>query len=183
MRLVELSGKLVSILKETYPEGIRNDVIGEMLDVPKRRVYDVIAVLKSLDMVTTSRRYDGTTVTWIDRSEAFVPRAEYDAIKENLEEVNLARKDLQVQVAELKESLRMTKTKLRTDVPTIEATDRMVFHTTQLRIRPLSSNGIKRVRDSGVEVLIETSEAGMLVDPAEAESDEKDSLIKSLQRV
>ncbi|UCE09654.1 MAG: hypothetical protein JSW61_11860 [Candidatus Thorarchaeota archaeon] len=183
MKLVDLSRELIRVLKETYPAGKRSDVIAKDLGVPKRRVYDVIAVLKSLDMVRTSRRYDGTTVTWIDRSEDFVSRADYDAIRMNLDEVNVARKDLQVQVAELKESLRVTKTKLRTDVPTVEASDRMVFHTTQLRIRPLSSNGIKRVRDSGMEVLVETNEAGMLVDPAETESDEKESLIKSLQRV
>jgi hypothetical protein len=57
------------------------------------------------------------------------------------------------------------------------------FLTTQLRVRALSSNGIKKVEHSGIEVLIETHESGMVVDPTELEVDENAALLKNLQRI
>ncbi|MFW9956512.1 MAG: hypothetical protein ACFFCT_00455, partial [Candidatus Odinarchaeota archaeon] len=85
-------------------------------------------------------------------------------------------------VAELKEQLRITRSKLRRDVQAVEMANKTEFLTTQLRVRALSSNGIKRVNQCGIEVLIETHESGMVVDPSEIEADENEELLKSLQR-
>ena len=74
MKLVELARNSVAILQERGEEGIRSDELAEILGVPKRRVYDVVAVLKSLEQVETRRRFNGTTVTWIDKSKDFVPK-------------------------------------------------------------------------------------------------------------
>ncbi len=61
--------------------------------------------------------------------------------------------------------------------------DKSEFNTTQLRVRALSSSGIKRVKHDGIEVLIITNEAGIVVDPSEIEIDEHEDLIKNLQRL
>ncbi|MFW9919852.1 MAG: hypothetical protein ACFFED_09650 [Candidatus Thorarchaeota archaeon] len=183
MKLVELARKSVSYLKEAGEEGIRSDELAEILGVPKRRVYDVVAVLKALSQVTTNRRFNGTTVVWLDRTKNYVQRSEYEDIKMQLENERCERKELQTQLAETKENLRRTKSKLRLDVqPTISA-EKTEFNTTQLRIRSLSSKGFKRVADSGLEVIIETYESGMVVDPSEIEADENEALLKSLQRL
>jgi hypothetical protein len=50
-------------------------------------------------------------------------------------------------------------------------------------VRALSSNGIKRVKHDGIEVLILTKEPGIIVDPSELEIDENEDLIKNLQRI
>ncbi len=181
MKLVDLARESTRLLKESGPSGIRSDVLAEILGSPKRRVYDIIAVLKSLDLVRTIRRFDGTTVTWIDRSAEFVSRQEYEEIRASYGEVDAARKDLQVQVAELKQQVRMTKSRLRRESQAIEAVGKTEFSTTQLRVRALSSNGFKRVRDSGMEVVIETHMPGMIVDPTEEEADHKEALMKKIQ--
>ncbi|MGQ4911120.1 MAG: hypothetical protein ACP6KW_03040 [Candidatus Thorarchaeota archaeon] len=182
MKLVNLAREAVRILEDAGEEGIRSDILASQLDTPKRRVYDVVAVLKALDHVTTVRKFDGTTVTWIDRSKDFVPKAVYDDLRLRFTEENDERKRLQVQVAELKEQLRIARTKLRRDVKTVEKAEKTEFDTTQLRIRALSGNGIRKVEHSGVEVLIQTHEAGIVVDPTEVDEDPHDKLLKALQQ-
>jgi len=146
-------------------------------------VYDIIAVLKALDQVSTTRKFDGTIVKWVDKTKDFVSRESYDTVKMQLDQESTERKDLQVQVAELKEQVRISKIKLRRETTAVESSDKMEFNTTQLRVRALSSNGIKSVKHSGVEVRIETHEAGMVVDPTEIEVDEKKALVTKLQRI
>ena len=183
LKLVELAEESVRILQECGEDGIKSDTMAERLDTPKRRVYDVIAVLKALGHVHTSRKFDGTTITWIDRSKEFVPKNLHDELRIHLTQESDERKDLQVQVAELKEQLRMTRSKLRQDVQAVEMADKTEFNTTQLRVRALSSNGIKRVKHDGIEVLIITKEPGIVVDPSEVEIDENEDLLKNLQRI
>jgi hypothetical protein len=183
LKLVDLAEESIRILKECGDEGIRSDILAERLNTPKRRVYDVIAVLKALNQVSTTRKFDGTIVTWIDKAKDFVPKETYNSLKEQLEHESNERKNLQVQVAELKEQVRISKIKLRRESTAVETSDKTEFNTTQLRVRALSSNGIKSVKHSGVEVRIETHEAGMVVDPSEIEVDEKKALITKLQRL
>ncbi len=182
-KLVELARDTVELLKECGEEGIRSDEIATRLDTPKRRVYDVVAVLKAMGLVRTIRRFDGTTVTWIDVMKDFVPRSEYDAMKSTLDDVIDARNKLQIQVAELKEQLRVAKSRTRHETQLVESTSKTEYNTSTLTIRAISTKGFKSVTDSGLEVVIETHEPGMIVDPAEVERDERSELLKSLQRL
>lgn len=180
LKLFDLAIESVRVLNERGESGIRSDILAEILNTPKRRVYDVIAVLKALGQVTTTRKFDGTIVTWIDTTKGFVPRVTYDDLKIQLDKESSERKMLQVQVAELKEQVRISKTKLRRETLPVETSDKTEFNTTQLRVRALSSNGVKRVEHSGIEVLIETHEPGLVVDPEEKKVDEQEAIIKNL---
>ena len=95
LKLVELATLSIAILKRCGDEGIRSDLLAEELGVPKRRVYDVIAVLKSLNHVETKRRFNGTTVVWIDRTREFVSVTDYSDIKVQLNVERESRKNLQ----------------------------------------------------------------------------------------
>ncbi|MCK5388887.1 MAG: hypothetical protein KAJ36_00230 [Candidatus Thorarchaeota archaeon] len=183
LKLVDLAQESVRILQECGEDGIKSDLLAEKLETPKRRVYDVIAVLKALGQVETNRKFDGTTITWIDRSKDFVAKSVYDELRILLLEESDGRKDFQVQVAELKEQLRITRSKLRRDVQAVAMVNKTEFNTTQLRVRALSSSGIKRVKHDGIEVLIITNESGIVVDPSEIVIDEHEDLIKNLQRL
>jgi hypothetical protein len=183
LKLVNLAREALRILQECGGDGTKSDELAARLLSPKRRVYDIIAVLRALELVETVRRFDGTTVTWIDRSKEVVPRSEYDDLRLRLSDETEERKKLQVQVAELKEQLRITRTKLRREVKTVETADKTEFATRQLRVRALSANGVRKVEHSGVEVLIETHEPGMVVDPSEVKSDPNEELLKNLRKL
>jgi len=180
MKLFDLALESFRVLKERGDSGIRSDILAQTLNTPKRRVYDVIAILRALGQVTTTRKFDGTIVSWIDRTKDFVPRVTYDDLKIQLDQESAERKALQVQVVELKEQVRISKTKLRRETLAVETSDKTEFNSTQLRVRALSSNGVKRVEHSGIEVLIETHEPGMVVDPEEKKVDEQEAIIKNL---
>lgn len=183
MKLVNLAREAFKILQACGDEGIKSEELAAILLSPKRRVYDVIAVLRALDQVQTERRFDGTTVTWIDRSKEVVSKSDYDELRLQFSDESDERKKLQVQVAELKEQLRIARTKIRREVRTVETVDKTEFATTQLRVRALSGSGIKRVEHSGIEVLVETDEPGMVVDPSIIQSDPNEELLKSLRRL
>ncbi len=183
MKLIELAENAARLLKESGEAGIRSDILAEQLDTPKRRIYDVIAVLKALGHVTTKRRFDGTTVTWIDRTKDHIALREFEALKAQFEAANSERIELQLQVVQYKEQLRIAKTRLKRDAKAIAAADKTEFDTPQIRVRALSSSGIKRVRNSGIEVVIETNEPGMVVDPTVIEPDDKEVLLRNLQRL
>ncbi len=180
LKLVDLAIESVRVLKDRGESGIRSDILAEILDTPKRRVYDVIAVLRAIGQVTTTRKFDGTIVTWIDRTKGFVPQVTYEDLKIQLNQESSERKTLQVQVAELKEQVRISKTKLRRETQAVETSNKTEFNTTQIRVRALSSNGVKRVEHSGIEVLIETHEPGMVIDPEVKKVDEQEAIIKNL---
>jgi hypothetical protein len=183
VKLVELAERAIGILQESGDEGIRTDELAIKLDTPKRRVYDIVAILKALKQVNTKRKFDGTTVTWIDKSKDFVARDEYEEKLSELDHTKAERKQFQDEASLLKEKLRKTNAKLRRDVHAVESADKTEFSTSHLTVRALSNSGIKRVRNSGLEVTIETHEPGMLADPTEIEEDEKEELLRNLQRV
>ncbi len=183
VKLVDLARESVRILKGLYPEGIKSDELAERLNVPKRRVYDIVAVLKGLNMITTQRKYDGTTITWIDPSEKYVLRIEYEDLREQLNAMRESRNQLYDQVAELKEQLRIARSKIHYSEQAVESTEKTEFRTRQLTIRPMSSRGFKRVKNGSVEVVIETHDPGIIVDPTEKESDEQQVLLKTLQKI
>ena len=107
MKLVDLAKESVRVLKESGEAGIRSDILAERLNTPKRRVYDIIAVLKALGQVSTTRKFDGTVVKWIDSAKDFVPREAHSIMKTQLELESSERNDLQVQVYELKDKFRI----------------------------------------------------------------------------
>jgi hypothetical protein len=182
LKLVELAQKSIDLIEKAGPQGIRSDVLAGMLDSPKRRVYDIVAVLKSLGLVTTKRKSDGTTLMWVDRSVDYVQRSEHEALKTRLSDATVVKNQLQVEVAELKEQLRLARLKIPREAQTVGTAHKTEFDTTQLRVRPLSRLGFKKVTDSGMEVIIETNDPGMTVDPSEELVDKVEALIRNLER-
>lgn len=182
MKLVDLAVRSVAILRESGASGIRSDILADRLQVSKRRVYDVIAVLKAAGLVSTRRRYNGTTVTWLDPTRDYVPREEHEVLKQKLVESEADRRQLQVELAEVKEQLRLIRSSRYRDVSSTSSSQRVEFNTSQVTVRCLKSSGFRRVRDSGIEVIVESHEPGILVDPAEVVHEEVKDLLKAIQR-
>jgi hypothetical protein len=163
MKLVDLAQAAMSVLEEAGDDGVRSEVLAEVLGVPKRRIYDVVAILKALDRVTVERRFDGITVRW-------VPQSTSDKDK----------RELQIQLVEAKEQLRKIKSELRRsgEMPP-DSTTR--FDTKVLIIRTKGEEGFKKVVDSGKEVVVEGFTSGFIV-TTDDEYDE-DIVLKSIQKI
>ncbi len=183
MKLCEMAEESIRLLKESGKAGIRSDMIADILKVPRRRVYDVIAVLKALGLVTTTRRINGTTVTWNDPFERIVPRTEHESVVSRLRAVEAARAELQVENAALKEKVRQLEAKCRSSMTSTEAYTKVHFNTSYLRVKCAGCGGFKNVKNAGLEVIIESNNRGMIVDPTPVEVDETKTLLEIIHRL
>ncbi len=68
LKLFELAKHAIEIIKSAGEEGIINLELAKELDMARRRIYDIIAILKAAKLVKTTRAKKGTMVTWIGSS-------------------------------------------------------------------------------------------------------------------
>ena len=64
MKLEEMASKAINVLKGVGTKGINNAELARTLEVPKRRVYDVVAILKAAELISTTRDKYGTRLYW-----------------------------------------------------------------------------------------------------------------------
>ena len=64
LKLEEIARKSIEIIKERVGEGVTTAELARRLNVPKRRVYDVKAIMKAANLITTTRDRDGTKIFW-----------------------------------------------------------------------------------------------------------------------
>ncbi len=64
MKLEEIAKRSIEIIKEGSPNGVGTAELAQKLNVPKRRVYDVKAIMKAAGLITTSRDKNGTRMYW-----------------------------------------------------------------------------------------------------------------------
>ncbi|MHA2098739.1 MAG: hypothetical protein ACW99A_08635 [Candidatus Kariarchaeaceae archaeon] len=64
MKLEEIAKKSIEIIKAGGGEGVTTAELARRLKVPKRRVYDVKAIMKAANLITTSRDREGTKLFW-----------------------------------------------------------------------------------------------------------------------
>jgi len=65
LKLFEIAQHAIEILKSAGDEGIINLELAKELEMPRRRIYDIIAILKAAELIKTIREKNGTKVTWI----------------------------------------------------------------------------------------------------------------------
>jgi len=65
MKLKEIAQEAIKLLKEAGNDGINNAELAATIGTPKRRVYDVIAILKAADLIRTERSGAGTHLYWV----------------------------------------------------------------------------------------------------------------------
>ena len=64
MKLNEIASKSIEILKSRGLAGISNVELAELIGTTKRRVYDVIAILKAAELINSERASHGTHLIW-----------------------------------------------------------------------------------------------------------------------
>lgn len=68
MKLEQLACEAIELMKKSGENGITNAFLAKSLNVPKRRIYDVVAILKAAQLITTFRNKEGTMLFWLDSS-------------------------------------------------------------------------------------------------------------------
>lgn len=163
MKLVDLSKKAVNILKDAAEKGINNVELAEKLQMPRRRVYDIIAILRAADLVESKREKGGTRVFWstipsIEPSPT--PTVDTKALeKQKAENTKLEKENL-----ELKDKIKHLREDLSKGSPK-KIADKHLFETPEVAIRAAKSLKITEVINAGIEVIIKANGKGIIVEP------------------
>lgn len=64
MKLEEIARRSIEIIKDSGNQGVSTAQLAKELKVPKRRIYDVKAIMKAADLIKTSRDRHGTKIFW-----------------------------------------------------------------------------------------------------------------------
>ncbi|MCH8908349.1 MAG: hypothetical protein IH840_14775 [Candidatus Heimdallarchaeota archaeon] len=64
MKLEEVARKSIEIIKESGSDGVTTEELSRRLSIPKRRLYDVKAIMKAANLISTFRDRTGTKIYW-----------------------------------------------------------------------------------------------------------------------
>ncbi len=161
---MDLAKLATKYLKDAGDKGINNIELAEKLQMPRRRVYDIIAILRAAGLVESKREKGGTRVFW-----ASVPTIESTAGLPS--DVKTSEK-LQEEIAKIKGENNELKEKikrLQVGIPKgdIEKTSgKKFFDSTRVVIRADKSLKITEVVNSGIEVIVKANGKGIIVEPS-----------------
>ena len=68
MKLEKIAKKAIDIIRSAGVEGVSTSSLSKELQVPKRRIYDVKAIMKAAGLIETRRDKTGTTIYWKDKN-------------------------------------------------------------------------------------------------------------------
>ncbi|MHA1385977.1 MAG: hypothetical protein ACTSR3_19665, partial [Candidatus Helarchaeota archaeon] len=111
MKLVELANKAIMLLKEAGDKGYNNIELAQKLHMPRRRVYDIIAILRAAGLVEAKREKGGTRINWrgIDGSTEPIISGESPELDEKIKKLSSDKAKLEAQIEELKEKIQKLK--------------------------------------------------------------------------
>jgi hypothetical protein len=173
LKLFELAKQAIDILKSAGGEGLINLELAKELDMPRRRIYDIIAILKAAELVSTTREKNGTKVTWIDPSSN---------ISESVPLSKTYGSDAPDELLSTQSSFNQNSSHFQnTDIPLSKSFndpfERILIASPCLKIRTTSK--ITRIKPIGImELLVECENPGFIIE-ARADDNRK---VKEVER-
>jgi transcription factor E2F3 len=162
MKLTDLSKKAINYLKDAGDKGINNIELAESLQMPRRRVYDVIAILKAAGLVESRREKGGTLVLWA------TPATESANVSSNgtkeIEKLKAENSKIIEENEDLKEKIKRLREDSSKEEPK-RISEKKVFDTTGIIVRAAKSLKINEVVSSGIQVVIKASGKGIIIEP------------------
>lgn len=69
MKLEEIARRSIDLIKDSGAVGVSTAQLAKQLKVPKRRIYDVKAIMKAANLIKTTRDRNGTKLFWKDADD------------------------------------------------------------------------------------------------------------------
>jgi len=155
MRLIEIARKVVEILKEAGEQGYLSLELAQKLKIPQRRIYDIVAVLKALDLIKTVRERKGTRIIW--KTELHYQK-EKELLLKALRKERELREKFEKRFLSLREKLELIGEK-----KVVQAYTSVKFNVNKVKIK--SEHGYITVSHRGKEVVAESIVPGITVQP------------------
>jgi hypothetical protein len=173
LKLFELAKQTIDILKSAGEEGVINLELAKELDMPRRRIYDIIAILKAAELIRTTREKNGTKVTWIDPSSNISESAPFSKTYGSDEPDEL----ISTQSSFNQNSSHFQNTDIPLSKSFSDPFERILITSPCLKIRTTSK--ITRIKPIGImELLVECESPGFIIE-TQADDDRK---VKEVER-
>ncbi|MCD6484397.1 MAG: hypothetical protein J7L47_04720 [Candidatus Odinarchaeota archaeon] len=164
MKLSDIAARAIKLLKEAGPEGIHNVKLAQMLGIPRRRVYDLIAVLSAANLIHVKKERGGSRLFWMDALPEASKRI--DMLSQYAAKLKNENKSLRSRIATLQRQIEQMKSISEASVKVTEAAEQVKFNTNRLTIRALAPNRITQVYSTGLDAVVESDKPGLVVIPA-----------------
>jgi len=169
MRLINIAKESITLLQQAGEKGINNIELAKKINIPRRRIYDIIAILKASNAIETKREKKGTRIFWKGNKYVDINNNSKKEFNKNLDNKNIEElvkiKQLEKENNELKQKIEVLSNLLNKYSGKI-TNKTMNFPNKSIIIRSNSpSEKIKRVQSSKYQVFIEVDQPGLIVEP------------------
>jgi len=160
LHLRDMARKAIEILQKAGEEGCLVLELAYKLGVSRRRIYDIVAVLKAADLIATKREKRGTRIIW--KTELHYIK-EKNMLLEIVKKERTLRKSIERKLLELREKKTWAREEEKREKDLIEIPELVKFNVSKLRIR--SDGGYLKVSNKGIEAIVESTYPSIIVEP------------------
>ncbi|MHA1722017.1 MAG: hypothetical protein ACTSXW_02970 [Candidatus Baldrarchaeia archaeon] len=160
MHLRDMAKEAIEILQKAGEEGCLVLELAYKLGVSRRRIYDIVAVLKAADLITTKREKHGTRIIW--KTELHYMK-EKNMLLEIVKKERTLRKLIERKLLELREKKTWAREEEKKEKEPSQIPEMVKFNVTKLRIR--SDGGYLKVSNKGIEATVESTYPSIIVEP------------------
>lgn len=160
MHLRDMARKAIEILQEVGEEGCLILELAYKLGVSRRRIYDIVAVLRAADLITTKRERRGTRIIW--KTELHYLK-EKKMLLEVIKKERTLRKTIERKLLELRDKKTWMREEEKKGKAIVQTPEMVKFNVSKLRIR--SDGGYLKVSNKGIEAIVESTRPGIIVEP------------------
>lgn len=167
MKLVDLAKKAISLLQEAGEKGYNNIDLAQKLHMPRRRVYDIIAILRAANMVEAGREKGGTRIKWLgiaNLGNMATTSDETSDLKVKFDKISSEKEELTAQVEDLKDKIQKMKGEALQKSMEVSKT-KTKFEVTKISIRTVKTAKFTKIQTSPIEIILEADKEGFVVEP------------------
>jgi len=160
LHLRDMARKAIEILQEVGEEGCLILELAYKLGVSRRRIYDIVAVLRAADLITTKRERRGTRIIWKTELQYL---KEKKMLLEVIKKERTLRKTIERKLLELRDKETWMEEEEKRGKAIVQTPEMVKFNVSKLRIR--SDGGYLKVSNKGIEAIVESTRPGIIVEP------------------
>lgn len=164
MKLYEIAAQAIKILQEAGPEGIHSNELIKRLGIPRRRIYDIIAVFKAANLIRVVREKGGSRLYWIEALPE--PSKKMAQLEEMVRQLMKENEELKEKYEALLQQVETEKIAKGKQIVQEIQTEKIKLPVRKVEIRAEVPHRITRVYSTGIGAIVESDGEGLIIIPA-----------------
>ncbi|MCD6515475.1 MAG: hypothetical protein ACTSSP_07435 [Candidatus Asgardarchaeia archaeon] len=163
MKLYEIAARAIKILQESGPEGIHSNELIQKLGIPRRRIYDIIAVFSAANLIKVKREKGGSRLYWMESLPE--PSKKISQLVDLVEKLKEEKETLTLKIAQLQQELESVRKGITVEAIKETKFERIKLPVKKVEIRAEVPHRITRVYSTGIGAIVESDGEGLIIIP------------------